>query len=90
MNRSKRFCVIAGLAATLGMGIVPGTASAAVSEGASKSKPMYEVDDWFDNKNDCVEAGKDGSDDGTFDMYKCTKLRQGTNEGWYLLWVVYA
>jgi hypothetical protein len=96
MNRTTRFWMTAGLAATLGMGVLPATAWAAgeatpgpVTASAGHSNPGYEVDDWFTTKRECNSAGRAGKDDGNWDYFTCRRLMQGTNEGMYLLWVDY-
>jgi hypothetical protein len=96
MNRTTRFWMTVGLAATLGLGTLPATAWAAtdakpaqVAANASQSGPKFEVDDWFNTRKECNSAGYDGQDEGDWDDFLCKRLRQGTNEGMWLLWVDY-
>ena len=96
MNRTTRFWMTAGLAAVVGMGVLPATAWAGTeakagpaAANASNSKPRYEVDDWFNTRKECNSAGEDGQDDNNWDDFVCRRLMQGTNEGTYLLWVDY-
>jgi hypothetical protein len=86
----------AGLAATVGMGVLPASAwastaakPASAAANASQSRPRYDVDDWFSTRRECNTAGGDGQDDGSWDDFMCKRLMQGTNEGMYLLWVDY-
>jgi hypothetical protein len=94
MNRTTRFWMTVGMAATVGLGVLPATAWAAdakpqVAASASQSSPKFEVDDWFNTRKESNSAGYDGQDDGNWDVFQCKRLMQGTNEGMYLLWVVY-